>query len=91
MLALPEQRTVSTEHGAGCHDISGSRRRGDEEVFVLTAPFIEQGAAGEVKRLHETGCLTSPAAPISLGSVTLFDRRGIPSSKEGIGRRFSFG
>jgi len=60
MLALPEQRTVSTEHGAGCHDISGSRRRGDEEVFVLTAPFIEQGAAGEVIPLSETRYLTSP-------------------------------
>ena len=45
---------------------------------------------GEVKPLRETGGLTSPAAPISLGSVTLFDRRGRPSSKEGIRPLFQF-
>jgi hypothetical protein len=45
--------------------------------------YLRQGAAGEVRLLSKP-YLTSPAAPISGGSVALLNRRGRPSSKEGI-------
>ena len=52
--------------------------------------YPKQGAAGEVKLPTNRLSDLPGRADFLIGSVTLFDRRGRPSSKEGIGPLFRF-